>query len=320
MAATPNTGQAEAALRLILAGDSKAGFEQYEASLIAEQAHVPVGLHCSFLEQAGRAEDAARLKAMGVEQGADVALRAQNTALATDAAAAASEYEALFDTGAINARMIHSYLKALASLGRTRELAELMAPGDLFRQVMLGGPDPERKDDSLPAAVDRLLLALEDEAEEQEAVQSVRSMRVLHKIELLDHPVAKAIVEQLGAHIAQYMERWRSSRHRFARFVPERYRIGVWGLISRGQGYNIAHIHHLGWATGVFYPRGVPGPGGELLVSLSEEAGEGSASSQVRITPEAGLLVLMPSFYKHSTEPLEGAGIRTSVAFDVMAL
>lgn len=311
--------QAEAALRLILAGEAEAGFEHYKASLIAEQAQVPVGLHCSFLEQAGRAQDAVRLKAMAVEQGADVALRAQCDFLTTDAAAVASEYEALFAAGSINARMIHSYSKALAHLGRTRELAEVMATGKLFRQVLVGGSDPERSDNSLAAAVDRLLLELEDGTEEQEAVQSVRSMRVLHRIELLDHPVAKAIVEQLRTHIAQYLQRWRASRHPFARFVPERFRLGVWGLISRGQGHTIPHIHPRGWATGVYFPRAVPGPGGDLLVRSSDKVGEDPALGQLRITPKAGLLVLMPSFYKHSTEPLEGAGLRTSVAFDVMA-
>lgn len=315
---TSSPPQAEAALRLILAGDAKAGFEQYEASLLDEQAPVPVGLHCSFLEQAGRAEDAVRLRALAVERGADVAVRAQFNFLATDAAAAAAEYEALFDTGAINARMIHAYLKTLARLGRKRDLAALMAPRELFQQMMIGGSDPEGINGSLAAAVDRFLLEFEGEAEEQEAVQSVRKMRVLHKIELLDHPVAKAIVEQLRVHISQYLERWRTSQHPFARFVPEQYRLGVWGLISRGQGYNIPHIHHRGWATGVFYPRAVPGPGGDLQVRLAGEV-EGSGFGQVRITPKAGLLVLMPSFYKHSTEPLEGAGLRTSLAFDVMA-
>ena len=319
MAPTPITAQAESALRLILAGEAEAGFEQYKASLIAEQAHVPVGLHCRFLEQAGRVADAVRLRSLGVEQGADVGLRAQCDFLTTDAASAAAEYEALFAAGAINARMIHAYVKALAHLGRTQQLAALMAPGELFQQVMVRSPDPERIDDSLAAAVDRLLLELEDEAEEQEAVQSVRSMRVVHKVELVDHPVAKAIVQEISAHISQYLERWRSSQHPFARFVPERYRLGVWGLISRGEGYTVPHIHPRGWATGVFYPRAVPGPGGDLLVHFPGEAGNESGLGQVRVTPKAGLLVLMPSFYKQSTEPLEGDGLRPSVAFDVMA-
>lgn len=281
---------------------------------------MPVGLHCSFLEQAGRAGDAARLRSLGVELGADVAVRAQSSVIATDAAAAAEEYEALFAAGAVNARMIHAYGKALAQLGRNRELAALMAPRNLLQQAMLGGSDPENIDGSLAAAVDRLLLELEDQAEDQESVQSVRGMRVLHQIERLDHPVARAIVEQLSAHIAHYLDRWRSSRHPFARFVPERFRLGIWGLIARGQGHTVPHIHDRGWATGVYYPRSVPGPGGDLIVRLPSEAGAGPASSEVRITPKAGLLVLMPSFYKHSAEPLEGTGLRTSVAFDVMAL
>jgi hypothetical protein len=94
----------------------------------------------------------------------------------------------------------------------------------------------------------------------------------------------------------------------------------VWGLISRGEGYNIRHIHHRGWATGIYYPLGVPPdrPGGELRIGCPARLRETSPGwPDAEIRPEPGLLVLMPSFYTHWTVPLGRPGLRMSVAFDL---
>lgn len=301
---------AETALAAILGGD-EAGFADYRRSLHGDSlAAVPAGLHVRLLEQAGRAADAERLRALAVEMGCDLALRA-GSFLGADAGAAAAEYEELLAAGTINSRMIHEYLKVLAGLGRWDAVAQLLGRDRLLQTVPLGP--------ALASEVDALLLSLEDDAEAQDAVQSVRNMRMVRHFEALDHPAAVALIRAIEREAGAYLSSWQASDHPVGHLVPQAFDIRAWGLISRGQGYNIPHIHAYGWATGVYYPRFVDGSGGELVIGRPRDsAGDAEQWHERRIRPEAGLLVLMPSFATHWTEPLEGPGLRTSVAFDVV--
>ena len=163
-----------------------------------------------------------------------------------------------------------------------------------------------------------MLLDLEEKAEMRESVKSVRHMRYASGLEHLDHPVARRLIAQISTETGEYLKRWRRSDHPLARFVPQGFVIQAWGLISRGGGYNTPHIHNQGWVTGVFYPRSVDMEGGELVIGCARNAaGSDCDGGETRVKPKAGLLVLMPSFYTHWTVPLDGSGLRTSVAFDV---
>ena len=303
---------ADLAVATILRGNVEQGFDLYERCLRdAEFSNPPAGLHIGLLEQAGRAAEAQRLTALALRYGADLAPRA-GSFLGAEPRVAAQEYEALFALGLINARMIYRYLLALARLDRWREHAEILAPGRLFKSVAL--------DPALAEAVDALLLDLEQRAQAQESAQSVRNMRMTTSLGSMDHPAARALVQAISAHAADYLAQWRASDHPLARFAPERLELLAWGLISRGEGYNVPHIHGEGWATGVFYPRSIEGDGGELVVGRPEGAPGSDADWGGRtVKPEAGTLLLFPSFYTHWTVPLNRPGLRTSVAFDVVA-
>lgn len=98
-----------------------------------------------------------------------------------------------------------------------------------------------------------------------------------------------------------------------------------WANLMPGQGVQAAHIHNLGWLSGVYYPK----------VPKAVSSGDGNHAGwlgfgkpgydipSVRpppirfLTPEAGLLVCFPSYIWHWTEPFEGYEERVSVAFDV---
>jgi putative 2-oxoglutarate-Fe(II)-dependent oxygenase superfamily protein len=104
--------------------------------------------------------------------------------------------------------------------------------------------------------------------------------------------------------------------------VPRTARISAWGLISRGEGFNAPHIHHKGWATGVYYPAAPEGggPGGALRIGPPPALGARAPGwPDATIRPEPGLLVLIPSFYTHWTVPLGRPGLRTSIAFDLVS-
>ena len=300
-----------AAFAAIARGDVEHGFKLYERCLRGDYLpDAPAGLHAGMLDEAGRFEEAERLRALAVKYSGDLATRA-GSFLGAKPEDAAREYEALFERGLINSRMIHKYLQALANSGQLERHARVMAPGRLFELVSL--------DRSLARDVDRMLLEMEDRAEEQEAVQSVRNMRMLSGLSKAEHPAAQALITEIATHTRDYLRRWQSSDHPFAHLVSDEMQIKAWGLISRGEGYNIPHIHGEGWATGVFYPRKIEGRGGELVIGPPKNVGGSKDDWGYReVRPKVGLLVLMPSFYTHWTVPLEKTGIRTSVAFDVV--
>ena len=310
-AAMTQVSSADQAIAAILRRDED-GFALYEKALRdAELATVPAGLHLGMLRQADRHDDARRLAELALRYGADLAPRA-GSFLGAPPDVAAAEYEALIERGEVNARMIYRYLLALARLGRWAKHARILAAESLFRIVTI--------DEAIAVAADALLLEVEEQAQLQESAQSVRNMRMKSDLEHLGHPAAQDLLEEISEQTASYLADWRASDHPLSHLVPEDFDVLAWGLISRGEGYNVPHIHGEGWATGVFYPRSAEGDGGELVVGRPEGApGSDSDWGARTIKPQAGILLLFPSYYTHWTIPLNRPGLRTSVAFDVVS-
>lgn len=298
------------ALAMMLRGEVDEGLALYREALKGDHLpDAPVGMHLKVLEAAGRDQAAARLLDLAVKRGANVAVKAGG--FGAEPGEAAAEYEALFARGIANSRMVHEYLLVLEQLGRRADFRAMLDPEGLVRVLRLERADPE--------AVESLLLELEAQAP-LESDQSIRNMRYLNRLSELKHPAIETLTAALAEAVADYLRAWRSSAHPLAQFVPQRFELSAWGLISRGEGYNVRHIHHRGWATGVYYPTALPpGPGGELVIGAPERATGSDEQWGTRvIRPEPGLLVLIPSFVSHWTIPLGRPGLRTSVAFDVL--
>jgi uncharacterized protein (TIGR02466 family) len=97
-----------------------------------------------------------------------------------------------------------------------------------------------------------------------------------------------------------------------------------WANLMPAQGVQAAHIHNLGWLSGVYYPK-LP----KALGDATDHAGwlgvgrpgygiEARRAPALRfLKPEEGLLVCFPSYLWHWTEPFQGNEERVSVAFDV---
>jgi hypothetical protein len=308
------------ALRLLFAGQAEAGLAQYSDGLRRARnlLSVPAGLHVRLLEQAGRTSEADAVRRLALEGGADLALKAGS--IGAEPAEAALEYERLIEAGTVNSRMIHEYLIVLAKLGRAGDIAAMLDPERLLRQVKIDPPSAAGAPGTVAAAIGDVLLEEESRGTYYQAKQSIRSMTTIRYLEKLEHPSMIALVGALRDESERYLADWRNSEHPLAGLVPAEFEISAWGLISRGEGYNTPHIHHRGWATGVYYSTGLPdeGEGGTLRIGWSEELG-GAARGlpDVTIRPEPGLLVLMPSFYMHWTVPLGRPGLRISTAFDL---
>jgi len=302
---TEAPSRAAEALRLCRAGDEAAGLAVYRSlarpRLIAT---LPIGLHAHLLEEAGCSAAAAELRRIGVRGGGDVAWRATLPGAAPEAAAA--EYAALFARGLANPFMVNRYLLALTALGRTGEVAAIYDASRLLHCVKLSGAEEA-------AAA---LLALEGQGEigSRLSVRNMREIRSIHRT-----PAFADVMAACRAETAAYLARWAASDHPLARLVPEGFKIGAWGTISRGEGYNTRHTHPVAWATGVYYPVDAPveAEGGALEIGgWSDPAPPGWPRASIR--PEAGLLVLIPSYYVHWTRPLGVPGLRMSIAFDAV--
>jgi uncharacterized protein (TIGR02466 family) len=105
---------------------------------------------------------------------------------------------------------------------------------------------------------------------------------------------------------------------------PRKWHLAIWAIVLEGEGYQIPHIHRSAWLSGVYYAQ-VPnivqdgGQAGWIEFGEPEPDYHWSAQPEIRrIQPEAGLMVLFPSYIFHRTIPFESDQTRISIAFDVV--
>lgn len=303
------------ALALLVSGNCEAGLELYDRALRTSLGHtLPVGLHLLLLEGAGKRDAAVRLRELALRRGGNIVLK--GVAIEGSAEESAEAYEALLERGHFNTRMMESYLMLLTRLGRVERIAELCHQELLLRAVRVG-PSPAE----LAGRVQEVLLQEEEAAAYAEAAQSVRHQRQISPLDKIGDPAISTLLSLLRDETAEYLRAWAGSSHALARYVPRAFRLEAWALISRGSGYNVPHIHHRGWATGVYYPGGLNWgeTGGELCIGAPEAvSGARAGWPAATFRPEPGLLVLIPSYYTHWTVPLGRPGLRTAIAFDIV--
>jgi hypothetical protein len=304
------------AIALCRKGAIEDGIALYRKALKGADA-LPVGVHLKFLQSSGLYDVADIIRRAAVVAGADLCL---SDAMDRPPAIIVDEYRTLFNRGLINTRMVSQYLIALSRLGCRDELAALLDPNRLFcmAQLTVGALDWK--------ALERVLLEGESDDTWEEATQSVRRM---HKIsDLRRHPdrLVQATLEEIDRRVAQYIANWTKGDHVISQWVPRKFRISPWAIISHGDGYNVPHTHKEGWISGVLY---VAGPNqadagrdspGALRVGPPPGVVDSVGWPDITVAPAPGTLVLMPSYYTHWTVPLGRPGLRISIAFDVIDL
>jgi len=115
--------------------------------------------------------------------------------------------------------------------------------------------------------------------------------------------------------------------HPFLCRKPKRYSLIVWANILAEEGHQAAHIHNLGWLSGVYYPSIPPSirkddPEKAGWIEFGRPGYDLPCRYEPRlraIAPENGMIVMFPSYFWHRTIPFRGAPERISVAFDVHA-
>ncbi len=158
--------------------------------------------------------------------------------------------------------------------------------------------------------------------------QSHATRKGRHSGELLNEP--KGPIAGLEAEILRlatvYRDELDDDGHPFVARRPKNWTLSVWGVVMQSAGHQIPHIHPAAWLSGVYYPR-LPdivgardgGKAGWIEFGRPPEHFHNAATPEtLPVQPEAGMMVLFPSYFYHHTVPFEAAGTRISIAFDLM--
>ena len=114
--------------------------------------------------------------------------------------------------------------------------------------------------------------------------------------------------------------------HPFLSRHPSKTRIEWWGTLIQSHGYMDTHFHPVGWLSGVYYPV-LPeafkahSESQEGWIEFGREYYKINSEDNppvFTIKPDAGLMVLFPSYFGHRTLPFSIDDERMSVAFDVI--
>jgi hypothetical protein len=249
--------------------------------------------------------------------GEDLSLNAAMRRSATDTL---EEYRTLFINGLINARMVYRFLVQLSKVGANDELRSVLDPEQRFllTKVTVGEPALHWK------SLETLILGAEAENNWLEEVQSVRKM---HKVDLdRRHPRVQATLVEIEEQVKTYIAKWAKNDHVIFQWVPRKFEISSWAVISHGDGYNVPHFHQKAWITGILYiasPDRIDAADsrpGALRIGPPPEFVDVEGWPDITVPPLPGTLVLMPSYYYHWTVPLGRPGLRIAIVFDVIDL
>jgi hypothetical protein len=92
----------------------------------------------------------------------------------------------------------------------------------------------------------------------------------------------------------------------------------------RNDGFHHNHVHPRGWISSACYvalPDGMYDPESREGVLTFGEPGiltTPALPAEHEVRPEAGMLVLFPSYFWHGTVPISGTQTRLTVAFDAV--
>ena len=140
-----------------------------------------------------------------------------------------------------------------------------------------------------------------------------------------DNPVVAAFFAMLDAPIRKYIAALRvdDRKHPVDRRRRAGYRVsGSWSVQLRAGGFHLNHVHPRGWLSSAYY------------VSLPDVSDADTRAGWLKlgepgipiprctaehfVKPEAGTLVLFPSYFWHGTVPFAEGGPRITAAFDVV--
>jgi hypothetical protein len=139
-------------------------------------------------------------------------------------------------------------------------------------------------------------------------------------------PEAQRLLDAVRERVTAYVRgRSELAGHPMLAHVPNAVNLSAWALVLSGDGHERWHLHDWGWISGVYYVK-VPNSDAEGAGAIGfgplrladEGLTDGSAFPRWTVQPNAGKLLLFPSYFVHRTWPTATPEPRISVAFDVI--
>ena len=162
-------------------------------------------------------------------------------------------------------------------------------------------------------------------SEQRPLAQSLRGGTQTERNLPADNPLIADFFAMLDAPIRDYIAQLRDhDGHPTDRRKRADYRIaGSWSVQLQPGGFHINHVHPQGWLSSAYYL--------ELPESVADDASRAgwlkfgepgipiaACPPDYFVKPEAGMLVLFPSYLWHGTVPFSEGGRRLTAAFDVV--
>lgn len=283
------------------------------------------------LQQAGQPEAAIEAYRIAYAAAPDLAgLRNNFAAACLKAGRAGSALELLEENlraAPQDVRSVAYQTVVLQELGRREEAARLTDYGRLLHRARLAPPPGYTDFAAFSAALVGELRGHPRRVDTWDPKKRAARGGALIVSLQNDPPPAVAALEPL---LRQAIDRFVASlpddpAHPFLRRKPAAYSLDIWANLLEPQGHQAAHIHNLGWLSGVFYPE-VPSaireddPGHAGWIEFGRP-GYGLPCrfepDTLLARPEAGLALLFPSYVWHRTLPFPGPEPRISIAFDL---
>jgi tetratricopeptide (TPR) repeat protein len=142
----------------------------------------------------------------------------------------------------------------------------------------------------------------------------------------IDDPVIKAFYRALDEPIRRYMSAVGNGQdHPLTARNTGDYRIaGGWSVRLQGGGKHVNHVHPEGWISSAYYvsvpeeTRTDSGHSGWIKFAEPPFETRPPTPPEKWIRPEAGMLVLFPSYLWHGTEPIHDGSVRVTAPFDAV--
>ncbi|HEX5961516.1 MAG TPA: tetratricopeptide repeat protein [Rhodanobacteraceae bacterium] len=140
-----------------------------------------------------------------------------------------------------------------------------------------------------------------------------------------EDPVIRALFAAFDAPIGDYIAGMGEGPDPLRRRRRATYRFnGSWSVRLRTLGFHHNHVHPRGWISSAFYVelpesmRDTSGNEGVLTFAQPGILTMPALPAEHEVRPEAGTLVLFPSYFWHGTVPFAGNDPRLTVAFDAV--
>lgn len=218
---------------------------------------------------------------------------------------------------------------ALRALGRDEQVDALIGLDRLVRIIEIDIGDSHGDIATFNAELVQALETHPNLSRDWDPTQrAIRGGAIVPKLLTHRTPVLQAFEQKLRAAIDDAISALPDDpTHPYLAHKPRAYDLDAWANFLGRSDHQSAHIHNLGWMSGVYYvaiPAADPGPEENPRAGWIEFNRPGYGIPNPRgeagiktIQPRPGMAILFPSYVWHGTIPFKSSGQRISIAFDL---